>query len=201
MLPQVFELPAALFLVLGGMLACVAGFRLFRLVLVVYGFILGAMMASSMMGATNTTGMLVAALAGGIVGALVMMFAYFVGIALVGAGSAVFLAHAVWRPLMGAAEPPAVAVVVAAVVGAIAAMLLARYVIIVATAFGGAWTAIVGALAAAAGRLGPLKGATADAWILYPLNPAPGTRWVPYAWVALGVAGAVVQLAVTARKR
>ena len=40
-------------------------------------------------------------------------------------------------------DPPAVTVIVLAVIGAIGAMLLQRYVIIVATAFGGAWTIIV----------------------------------------------------------
>ena len=64
MLPPSYELPAALLLLLGGALACVAGYRLFRTVLAIYGFILGAMLASSLMGVTNTTGMVVAAVAG-----------------------------------------------------------------------------------------------------------------------------------------
>src|SRR5439155_889242 len=81
MLPQTYEFPAAIVLVLGGVLACFAGYRLFRIVLAVYGFILGAMIASSAMGVTNTTGMLVAALVGGIAGALILVFAYFVSIA------------------------------------------------------------------------------------------------------------------------
>ena len=78
---------------LGGALACFAGYRLFRIVLGIYGFILGAMIASSMMGVSNTIGMIVAALVGGLVGALILMFAYFVGIALVGAGLGALVAH------------------------------------------------------------------------------------------------------------
>ena len=54
---------------------------------------LGAMLASSVMGATNTTGMIVAALVGGVCGAALLMFAYFVGIALVGAGLGALVAH------------------------------------------------------------------------------------------------------------
>ena len=42
MLPHAYELPAALVLVLGGALSCFAGYRLFRIVLGIYGFILGA---------------------------------------------------------------------------------------------------------------------------------------------------------------
>ena len=31
------------------------------------------------------------------------------------------------------------------------------------------------------------------------MNPAPGQRWVIYAWLALGLAGVIVQLTVTAK--
>src|SRR5206468_4014833 len=80
----------------GGALSCFAGYRLFKIVLGIYGFILGAMLASSMMAASNTVGMVVAALVGGVIGALALMFAYFVGIALVGAGLGALIAHVGW---------------------------------------------------------------------------------------------------------
>ena len=101
MLPHSYELPAAILLVLGGALACFAGYRLFRVVLGIYGFILGAMLASSMMGASNTTGMMVAALVGGVAGAVMLVFAYFVGIALVGAGLGALVAHVGWGTSAG----------------------------------------------------------------------------------------------------
>ena len=75
MLPEAYGTPAAIALVLGGALTCFAGYRLFRVVLGIYGFVLGAMIASSVMGATNTTGMVVAALLGGVCGAVLLMFA------------------------------------------------------------------------------------------------------------------------------
>ena len=75
------------------------------------------------------------------------MFAYFVGIALVGAGLGALVAHVGVEQRRHRGDPPAVAVVVLSVLGSIGAMLLQRYVIIVATAFGGAWTVIVGGLA------------------------------------------------------
>src|SRR5882672_9762650 len=132
MLPHSYELPAAILLVLGGALSCLAGYRLFRVVLGIYGFIFGAMLASSMMGASNTTGMIVAAVVGGIVGALVLVFAYFIGIALVGAGLGALVAHLGWGYIR-AGDPPAAAVIVLAILGAVGAMLLQRYVIVVAT--------------------------------------------------------------------
>ena len=200
MLPQSYELPAAILLVLGGALACFAGYRLFKIVLGIYGFVLGAMLASSAMGVTNTTGMIVASIAGGVCGALLLMFAYFIGIALVGAGLGALIAHVAWGGV-GTGDPPAVAVVVLSVLGAIAAMLLQRYVIIVATAFGGAWTVIVGGLAIAGNR-GAAGAASAGAvWILYPTTPAPGQKWVPVAWIVVGLIGTGVQLGVTGRKK
>ena len=36
-------------------------------------------------------------------------------------------------------------------------------------------------------------------WILYPLTPAPGERWVPIAWIVLGLVGTAVQLGMTGK--
>ena len=200
MLPQSYQLPAAILLVLGGALSCFAGYRLFKIVLGIYGFVLGAMLASSAMGASNTTGMLLAALVGGVCGAALLMFAYFIGIALVGAGLGALVAHMAWSGVRNG-DPPAIAVIVLSIMGSIGAMFLQRYVIIVATAFGGAWTVIVGGLAAAGDR-GAVRAASAgDVWILYPTSPAPGQRWVPVAWIILGLIGTGLQLGVTGRKR
>ena len=98
------------------------------------------------MASSNTIGMIAAALLGGIVGALIMTFAYFVGIALVGAGMGALAAHVFWTTWR-AVDPPALAVILLSVAGAVGAMLLQRYVIIFSTAFSGAWTMIVGGLA------------------------------------------------------
>jgi hypothetical protein len=200
MLPHAYGLPAAILLVLSGTLSCFAGYRLFRIVLGIYGFILGAMFASSMMGTTNTAGMLVAAGVGGLVGAVILVFAYFIGIAIVGAGLGALVAHMAW-PQVGSGEPPVVLVIVLAMAGAIGAMVLQRYMIIVSTAFGGAWSIIVGGLALSAAPVAERAAGKGDVWILYPMTPAPGRGWVPIAWIALGVVGTAVQLGVTGKKR
>ena len=54
MLPLSIQVPASVVLLAGGAVACFAGYRLFRLVLGVYGFILGALIASSSIGAGDT---------------------------------------------------------------------------------------------------------------------------------------------------
>ncbi len=199
MLPHSYELPAAVLLVLSGALACFAGYRLFKIVLAIYGFILGASIASSMMGVSNATGQAIAAVLGGVAGAIVLVFAYFVAIALIGAGLGAVVAHAAWS-YFGTGDPPPALVVVLAIFGAVGAMFLQRYVIVVATAFGGAWTLIVGAVALQA-RTAAARPRAADVWIVYPLSPVLESRWLVAAWIVLGLVGTAVQLGITARRR
>ena len=153
----------ALVLVLAGVLACFAGYRLFRIVLAIFGFILGAMLASSLMGISNAAALVVAA-------------------------------------LVGSGDPPVLAVIGLAVLGAIGAMFVQRHVIVVTTAFVGAWTLIVGILATAGDRGALAAKSASNVWILYPTT-APGSGWMPFVWVALGLAGTTMQLAVTGKKR
>ena len=200
MLPHSYALPAAILIFLSGMVACFAGYRLFRLVLAIYGFILGAMLGSSLMAPSNTIGMIAAALLGGIAGALIMTFAYFVGIALVGAGMGALAAHMFWTTWR-AVDPPAPAVILLSVAGAVGAMLLQRYVIIFSTAFSGAWTMIIGGLALTGDTTAARAAATGNVWILYPFTPLPAHRWLPYAWALLGFAGVAVQMGITAGKK
>ncbi|HET9266074.1 MAG TPA: DUF4203 domain-containing protein [Vicinamibacterales bacterium] len=196
MLPASFQTPAAVLLLIGGLLACFAGYRIFRTVLAIYGFILGAMLASSTMGSDQTLWMIVAAIVGGLIGAVILVFAYFLGVALLGAGIGAFVAHLIWAAL--GRDPHLFIVILFAVAGALGALALQRYVIIGATSFAGAWTVIIGALTLAR----PAGAAPRqDVWTLYPFGPAPGERWVVFAWLVLGLVGAAVQVAITAKGR
>src|SRR5918995_4546425 len=145
MLPASFQTPAAIILLLGGLLACFAGYRVFRVVLAIYGFILGALLASSLMGSEQTMWMVLAWVAGGLIGALILIVAYFAGVALLGAGLGAAAAHMIWASL--STEPGLIVVILFSIAGALGALALQRYVIIVATGFGGAQTAVVGAAA------------------------------------------------------
>jgi Domain of unknown function (DUF4203) len=197
MLPASFQIPAAIVLVAGGLLSCFAGYRVFRVVLAFFGFVVGALLTSSFMGTEQTMYMIAGAVVGGIVGALILMGAYFVGVALIGAGAGALVVNAVWASL--GREPHIVVVILFAIAGALGALALQRYVIIVATGFGGAWTAIVGALALTGDRLAIEAAARNNVWLAYPMNPAPGQRWIVLVWLVLGLVGVIVQLTVTAR--
>jgi hypothetical protein len=193
MLPAAYHVPAAVLLLGGGLLACFVGHRLFRVVLGLYGFVTGALLTSAVMGATDPKTAMLAMLAGGAVGALVLILAYFVGVALVGAALGAVIVHMIWAQL--AREPHPLIVIAGTVTGALCAMALQRYVIILATAFGGAWTALVGALAI----LGNRAAQSTDGWVLYPLRPPTGQEWMWLGWLVLGGVGAVVQLTMRPR--
>lgn len=194
MLPAAFQTPAAVVLVAGGLLSCLAGYRVFRVVLAFFGFVLGALLATSLMGADRTLWTVGAALLGGLAGALVLVVAYFFGVALIGAGIGAGLVMAVWAAF--GREPGMVPVVVMSVAGALGAMALQRYVIVVSTAFGGAQAAVVGGAALMAARS---AGAAGGVFRVYPWDPIQGSGTDLAAWLALGTVGVVVQLAVTAK--
>jgi len=205
-LPAAYQLPVAILLVIGGLVACVAGYRVFRVVLGIYGFFLGAFVATSAMGTSDTAWLVGGALIGGVAGALILIAAYFIGVALIGAGLAALAVNIVWSQISGG-EPPALAIIIAAVIGALASLSLQRYVIVIGTAFGGAWTAVVGAIAIAGDRvvqsaeaIGRAPADRPDVWVLYPMNPAPGQTWVLVVWIVLGIVGLFVQMRFTAKK-
>jgi hypothetical protein len=199
MLPASLQTPAAIVLVVGGLLSCFAGYRIFRVVLGIYGFILGALLASSFMGSEQTLWMIVAAIGGGLAGAAILIFAYFVGVALIGAGVGALTANVVWATF--GTEPGMLAVILFAIVGALGALALQRYVIILSTAFGGAWTAMVGGFALAGDRVANQATAKSDVWLAYPLNPAPGQRWVLFAWFVFGLIGALVRVGTSGQRK
>ena len=199
MLPAAYQIPAALVLLLGGAVSCFFGYRSFRIVLAIFGFIIGALIPSSFPAMSSTWAMLAVALVGGLIGAGVLFAAYFVGVALVGAGLGAVAAN-----LMFAAtgqDPHFLVLVLMTLLGAAAAMYLQRYFIIVGTAFGGAWTLIVGAAALFGDRTALAAAAANDVWVAYPLNPAPGRGWVKLAWIVLGLIGTAVQLGWTGGER
>jgi len=197
MLPAAYAVPVAAVLALSGAVACFAGYRLFRIVLGVYGFILGAMVTSSVMGTANTWALVLAAVVGGVIGSGLMIAAYFVGVGLVGAGLASLAVHMVWRVIGG--DPPTFLLVGMAVLGALGALKVARYVVVIGTALAGSWTLIVGGLALAGDRVGAMTVTSENIWVVYGAGPLPTSWWVTGTWVVLATLGAVVQMSTTSK--
>jgi hypothetical protein len=198
MLPVAYAIPTAIVLALGGLITCFAGYRLFRIVLGFFGFIAGIMTATSMVGSSSTWTMIMAALVGGVVGAVLMVAAYFIGIGLVGAGLAVLGLHVIWGQVAGG-EPNTIVTVIVAVLGALVALSVVRYVAIFGTAIAGAWTFIIGGLALLGDSKALVAASSGDVWVLYPWQPAQGDWWVWGFWILLTLAGIVVQLSTTTK--
>src|SRR6267143_1507599 len=116
-LPHSFELPAAALLVIGGAIACFAGYRLFRAVLAIYGFAFGAMIAIAATAPKSALATIITAVLGGAAGTLILAAAYFIGIALVGAALGAMLAHAGWT-YAHRGDPPTAAVILLTLTGA-----------------------------------------------------------------------------------
>jgi hypothetical protein len=126
MLPASYATPVAVVFLIGGLLACFAGYRLFRVVLGIYGFMLGAAITTSMMGGgSNTLALVAGAIVGGLVGALLFVAAYFVGVGLVGGLLSALAITAGWHAVRHA-DPPVAVLVIVAVLGALAALSIVR---------------------------------------------------------------------------
>jgi hypothetical protein len=192
MLPGSYSIPAAVLFVVGGALACFLGYRVFRLVLGIYGFVLGALIGTSVMAPTESWLTLVVAIGGGLAGAAILILAYFVGVAFVGAALAALLVHLAWARF-GTGDPHPLVVVAACIAGALASMSLQRIVIVVGTATAGAWTLLVGILLVVGNKTAQAATSKGDVWLAYPLNPAPDEKWVPFAWIGLALVGMLVQ--------
>lgn len=199
MLPTQYATAAALVLLVGGLLACFAGYRLFRIVLGINGFIFGAFVTTQVMGTSNMWALTLAAIVGGLVGALLMVAAYFIGVGLIGAGLAAFVLNVGWRAA-AQHDPPTLVLVIACVLGALGALSLQRFVIIFGTALLGSWTFIIGAMALFGDRSAGRAAAAGDVWILYPLDPRPARWWILAGWFILALAGAMVQFATRGAK-
>lgn len=197
MVPGAYAVPAAVILVISGAVACFGGYRLFRIVLGVYGFILGAMVTSSVMGTSSTGALVLAAVVGGLIGAVLMIAAYFVGVGLIGAALASLAVHLVWRVIGG--DPPTVLLIIMAVLGALGALSVARYVAVIGTALAGSWTMIVGGLALSGRKFDSLPVTSENIWVVYGAGPLPGNWMVIGVWILLALAGAAVQLSTTSK--
>jgi hypothetical protein len=199
-LPASYQPLAGVILIGGGLVSCFAGYRFFRVVLGIYGFIVGAVIATTITGGDDATRLILAAGVGGLIGAIILVLAYFVGVALVGAGLGALSANLIWTQI--GSEPHPLVIILFSVVGALVALALQRYVIIVGTAFGGAWGTILGVLAVLGRSSSVEAAARTNVWQAYPTNPFPGQqRNLFLAWVVLGILGVITQVAVTARGR
>lgn len=182
------QFPVAVILLGGGLVAGFAGYPLLRPLLALYGFIGGVIVTPTFADQLDGWWFIAATLAGGLAGAAAAFALYLATVALLGAGVAAFLAH-----LAVEGDPAVWLLVAACVLGALLALIVRRYVVIIATAFLGGWTTLVGGLALSRDQAA-MAATGGDAAGLFPLAPLAGHEAFAAGWLALGLLGSVVQL-------
>jgi hypothetical protein len=179
-----------------GLLNCFFGYRIFRILLAVYGFVLGAFVGIAVAGTVapdQTLWLVVGAIAGGVIGAVLMAILYFVGVFVLGALAGALLANTIGT-VVGITMPTLVVIIVAIVVGVIA-LIAQRAVLILLTAFGGAWGAVAGCVLLFNGQTLPALGTFARSTTVE--QAGLPTLVILIVWLILGIAGVAVQFRTT----
>lgn len=173
--------------ILFGAVQCFFGYRIFKIILGLMGFLIGGVLAAAMGFAIFEQEIiaLVSGLVGGIIGAALMVVLYFVGIFLIGA----FLGGVLGTVLFAVAEtyPEPVVLLILAVITGVIALIFQKFMIMVATGFGGAWSVVTGIAYFTTGAIDPTN--------LESMFRADGSQLyiIVLCWIALGTVGVVVQ--------
>lgn len=178
----------ALFSVAFGLIDCFFGYRIFRLILSIVGFIVGASIAMSLVPADSQLVTILIAVIGGIVGAILMNVLYFIGVIIAGALLGALLANLLLAAV--GIEPNAILLIIAAILGGAAALALNKLMIILSTAFSGAAAIIYGISLFIPGLggfdpLGALRRGTQ--------TQSEPSLMLLLGWIVLGIIGFVVQ--------
>lgn len=175
--------------VVAGLFECFFGYRLFRFILGVAGFVVAAVFFGSLgyeLSGGSEPVSIISGLLGGVLGACIFYYLYIIGVFFLGAVLGFTIAMYVFG-LLNMEVIPIVLYAAAIVAGALAAV-FQKPMLIIATAFGGSFAAVTGA-----------------AYLIYrnfhPLDPGflgklgeDQLYWMAMIWFALGVFGLVVQL-------
>lgn len=193
--PQIQEFlwQLALLHIIIGAFWCFFGYRIFKIVLALWGLILGGIAGGAIGGAGHgQAGMVIGAIIGGLVGAAMMVGLYFLGVFLLGAGFGALLAVA--ATAAAGAEPNAAPIIIAAVLAGVLALVIQKLIIILITSFMGAWGIVGGIACITTQRL------------LTPANLQTMTdrnviTAVGIGWLVVGLTGVFVQYGLTGKKQ
>jgi len=188
----------ALLVVIAGLLACFCGYRILKVTLGLLGFIAGAYAGWELgLSQFHFSGgiALVCALVGGLIGMALYVWLYFLGIFLLGASAGAVVAGAFFNGTGHAPEP--ITFLAICVVFGVIALVAQKFMIIVCTAFSGAYLIIAGVWPFIAGTHNPFR-----IW-LYPVHSgASGGLGLGalVLWLVLGLAGLSFQFRSGPRK-
>lgn len=189
---------SALVVCVAGILICFCGYRLLKLTLGLLGFIAGAyagwQLAATALHASDLQA-LICAVVGGLLGMALYLWLYFLGVFLLGATAGAIMAAAFFNGTAHPAQP--LVVLASSVAFGLVALVAQKFMIIVATAFSGAYLVAAGLWPFIAHGQSPSR-----IW----LDPAHITPLgsLGYAalaiWFVLGIVGISVQLRAGSKK-
>ena len=182
--------------VLLSLLICFFGYRMFRFVLAIAGFLIGALFVAGF-GFTLTDGkeivvILIAAVAGGLIVGALFLFLYSAGVFLVGAIFGILLFSGIIGFVNSNTSP--ILYVLPALVGGILALLLQKFMIILITSFTGAWVSVMAVLYFISSDFSPFRLEFIDR-----LGENQTYRIV-FSWLALGMLGFITQYIIFPKK-
>ncbi len=187
-----------------GLIICFFGFRILRFLVAVTGFIIGALLAVTIVFAiiqesilTLTKGsdfliIIASGIAGGFLFAIILLFLYSAGVFLVGGLFGLILFSAVTAGFNVFIEP--FLYVIPALFCGIMALLLQRFMIILMTSAIGAWLSVVGVLYIVSSKFDPL-----DPEFAYNLGETEVYRLI-LGWIALFGLGFITQYFIFPKK-
>jgi hypothetical protein len=173
--------------ILVGAVQCFFGYRIFKVILALVGFVLGAGLAgfAGFALSQNQAVALLAGLVGGLIGAALLVALYFVGVFLIGAWLGVLLGAVLC--IAAQSEPVPVILLILGIIGGVIAVVLQKVIIILATSFGGSWSIVTGIAYFTTGAIDPT-----DPKRLF--RTGGSLLYIMLlCWIALGIAGVIVQ--------
>jgi hypothetical protein len=130
-----------------GILICFWGYRLLKLTLGVTGFIAGAAGVWAVglpLGTANSGIVVICAIIGGVIGAVLCIWLFLLGVFLLGASAGAIVATALFSAAGN--QPQPILVLVLAIVFGVIALVMQKLMIVVCTAFSGSYFVTVGLL-------------------------------------------------------
>lgn len=179
-----------------GAFQCFFGYRIFKVMLGLTGFLIGGTLAAATGYAVSQEEAVavLAGLVGGFVGASLMVTLYFIGIFLIGALLGGMLGAVLFAVAESSPEPAVLLIL--AVIAGVVALIFQKFMIVLSTGFGGAWNVVIGMAYFTTGAI--------DTTNLERMLRSGGNHLyaILLCWVALGIVGVVVQYKTTpARKQ
>lgn len=127
---------ARVLLILGGVLLLVAGWRIYDFITLIAGFLIGALVALSILNTDNTVLTIAAILVGGLIGAALGYFLYIVAVFLIGAYLGVVVANGLAFQLSIAPINPVVLLIAALLGGLIMVGLSFQFLVLLSALIG-----------------------------------------------------------------